>query len=650
MRLTSARRPNSSTSISPIRRRTSLLPVVPEYRRDSGIYVPAGALDGPYVPPYRQMEMSDGSSLLARKDDDESVEMIFCAPTPEELGLSTPSLAEAIALVERLPFEPTMRAMSVIAAELQHHPRDRARHLRLGAEVYVGQVGERFKAFVEESPSHVGFDARHVAALQRLVVQCARPGISTAPGLTAAERGWLAGALLAMSSVLPISDLPEGDPQSDSDWAEWARYLMLVSSWHHEPDLLEAIAGSHALYFDAAAALEGKDAASCEIAAWMVEDYGLNLGEQFAGGLACAIVSRALDRHAEPRQRLIHLEPGLLSKGRLAGKEPALFDLISATRQDLSEMMAAVGDDPARIAWDHTAFEQRPFLRAPDGTLTLISSRGLLSWLTRGMHHRALQAAERRPHPRNPRKNSALIYLTYAGRLGEYAVGRLMAMSHEVQSRAAVVRLHQEHSYMVGKQRKDSPDLVLDYGEELIVLEVFSGRISREARTSLDPEEMDKALEKATTSKLLELSARMRELLAGELTYDGLELGRIKRVWPVLLQAGDPIFQSPALWQYLRGTADGAFLADARVQKPTLLNIGDLEPLLALVQEEGKLLPELLAEISTSAYAELPARNWVHATRGGIPKRPGYVDEQYNAAMDLAKATLFSAEGPGPQG
>jgi hypothetical protein len=33
----------------------------------------------------------------------------------------------------------------------------------------------------------------------------------------------------------------------------------------------------------------------------------------------------------------------------------------------------------------------------------------------------------------------------------------------------------EEHSYMVGKRRKDSPDLVLDYGEELIVLEVFWG-------------------------------------------------------------------------------------------------------------------------------------------------------------------------------
>jgi hypothetical protein len=154
---------------------------------------------------------------------------------------------------------------------------------------------------------------------------------------------------------------------------------------------------------------------------------------------------------------------------------------------------------------------------------------------------------------------------------------------------------------------------------------------------------MEKALRKATTSKLLELGARISELLSGDLTYEGMQVESVRKVWPVLLQAGDSIFQSPALWQYLRHRADATFPADARVKKPTLLNISDLEPLLALIQEEGKLLPELLAEISVSAYAELPARNWVHATRGGITRRPRYVDQQYKAAMDRAKATLFSA-------
>jgi len=186
---------------------------------------------------------------------------------------------------------------------------------------------------------------------------------------------------------------------------------------------------------------------------------------------------------------------------------------------------------------------------------------------------------------------------------------------------------------------------MLDYGEDLVAIEVFTGRISRMARTSLDPDEMDKALEKATTTKLLELAARIGELLRGELTYPDLQLDRVKRVWPVLVQAGDAMFQSPALWEHLRAEAPGAFLPDARVHRPTLLNLDDLEPLLALVQENGKLLPELFGEIAASAYAELPARNWVHATHGGITRRPQYVDEQYHAAMHLARATLFPGAG-----
>jgi hypothetical protein len=569
-------------------------------------------------------------------------DMIFCPPTPEDLELPTPTLGEVIQLVAEVPFEPAMRAMSVLAAELHHHPQDRERHLELGADLYQGEVGAKFKTFVGESSSHVGFDARHVAALQRLLVMHAAPDLQTVRDLSRPEADRLAGALLGLASALPHGDLPEHDPASPADWAAWARYMTLIAAWHHESDLLEAIARAHAMYVD----VHGDPAladhhARCEVDKWMEEEYGLALGEQLAGSLACAMVSRALDADAAPRERLIHIEPGFLRAGGLAAKEPALVKLISASRQELQDLMLATSDDPAHVAWDHTAFEQRPYLRALDGTLRLISPRALQSWMTRGMHHRALQAAEHRPHPRKPGKNAALVLLGYEGTLGEEAVRRLMRTSHNNQLDLGTVTLHGEHSYKIGKQRHDSPDLLLDYGNDLVVVEIFSGRIPREARTSLDKTLLLKAMDKATTDKLLELSARLRELLDRALTYDGVELNRVRRIWPVLVHAGDPIFQNPALWQYLHHVAPDAFLSDARVKRPTILNLDDLEPLLALIQEEGKLLPELLSEILASPYAELPPRNWVHATFGGIRRRPRYVDEQAQAALRLAATTLF---------
>jgi hypothetical protein len=204
--------------------------------------------------------------------------------------------------------------------------------------------------------------------------------------------------------------------------------------------------------------------------------------------------------------------------------------------------------------------------------------------------------------------------------LGEESVRRLDTRSHETQIRTGVLRIHGERTYNVGKDRKLSPDVMLDYGENMVLMEIYSGRISREARTTLNMKLLHEALDRATTDKLKELAARLRELLAGQLTYPDHDLGGTRRVWPVLVLAGDPILQTPALWHYLREAAPDAFIDDWRVRRPTILDLDDLEPLLALVQEEGFLLPRLLEKIMASPFGQLPPRNWVHATFGGVKR------------------------------
>jgi hypothetical protein len=261
--------------------------------------------------------------------------------------------------------------------------------------------------------------------------------------------------------------------------------------------------------------------------------------------------------------------------------------------------------------------------------------------MTRGIHYRALQAAETRAHPRKKMRTMSSIYLSYAGDLGEEAVRRLIGASLKRQIGLGIVRPHGEHAYWVGKRRLDSPDLVLDYGEDLIVIEVYSGRISREARSRLDAELLRKAIDKATTAKLREVAARIRDLFRGDLTYADLDVAAVRRVWPVVVLAGDPVLQTPALWQYLRDAAPEAFIDDARVRQPLILELDDLEPLLALVEGNGHTLPSLFAALVQSPYAELPPRNWVQAAFGGIPCRPRYVEEQLQAAMRLAGTALF---------
>jgi hypothetical protein len=111
-------------------------------------------------------------------------------------------------------------------------------------------VWSRFEKFVRSSPTHLGFDPRHVAALQRLLVEHAAPDPPDGRGLTPAEIVRLGGALLGVASALPAGEPPAHMPRTPEDWAAWARFTTLIGVWHHEPDAMEAIARAHSWYVD----------------------------------------------------------------------------------------------------------------------------------------------------------------------------------------------------------------------------------------------------------------------------------------------------------------------------------------------------------------------------------------------------------------
>ena len=170
-------------------------------------------------------------------------------------------------------------------------------------------------------------------------------------------------------------------------------------------------------------------------------------------------------------------------------------------------------------------------------------------------------------------------------------------------------------------------------------MEVYSGRMSLAARTGADPSAIEAFVDRSTAGKLLELADRVRDVLAGDLRYEGMELRNVRRIFPVLVLAGDTIAQTPLVWGHLRNTALRAFVDDPRVQPPVICDLDDLEPLLALA-EHGHHLPELLTAFLASEDAEFSPRNWV-ARNYGLDRRPSYFTDQYLAASERSRRTLF---------
>jgi len=229
----------------------------------------------------------------------------------------------------------------------------------------------------------------------------------------------------------------------------------------------------------------------------------------------------------------------------------------------------------------------------------------------------------------------------FVGALSEAYVVRVTreALSgNEPDGRANV---HGDVEYVVDGDAKRSPDIAIDEGEDLVLVEVFSGRLPRLARVLADERRISDALGKAIIDKLVQLSRATADVLAGHVPYPNLDLGPVRRVWPVLVLAGGGIVQLPVLWRYVeRHLGDRAFV-DERIAARTIVTLDDYEPLVAIAEERRSPLSGLLADYHASRFRELPPRNWVrvaHPREG--PMRPQWVQGCYKAAADEMKQQL----------
>jgi hypothetical protein len=124
-----------------------------------------------------------------------------------------------------------------------------------------------------------------------------------------------------------------------------------------------------------------------------------------------------------------------------------------------------------------------------------------------------------------------------------------------------------------------------------------------------------------------------------------MDLTLVERIWPVLVQAGDGVAQSPLLWAHLRRAQSGASVEDPRVRRPTIRDLDDLDALLALA-EEGHHLPELLAAFLASGDWEHSRHRWA-AARFDSNRRPSFVNDQFLSAMDAVRLRTFPAGSGG---
>jgi hypothetical protein len=608
--------------------------VVPLWERlASGLYVPGSVGQPIQIPeeaPQVARELLPPPAPVAIFDRRPSLEdQIAVRPSEADLGLGQrTTLDQLIELIRRVPFEPGMLALSRLQAMNWHIALDGKAQLEI-ARTFFGEIPliERFERFLDQHENGVLFSEQEFFVIQRLLIEHAADG--TLDGGMGDNYMSLAMALVGARSIVDESHavIEEGQP----DVEEIIAYMVQNGAYYERRNLLNSFARAYALFVDGARATAGEPWA-CPLEEWVDEDLPITLEEQFAAGFALMSQSKALDQGLAPDDRPLLDVQEVFDLSALKGREDDISALLSAEREWYADRFAERGNDVRTVAWNNTPFQQRPFIRFEDGRLFLVSPRTVETWLSDGFYYRSLDSARDRT---TRRQNTVEKYTSYVGKLLERWALDLVRSVYPLDRPPGGGRAHGEQPYGNGKV---TPDVAIDLGLDLVLIEVRSGYLREDTRVSGDPREFAVDLDRVLFRKIRQLGERIADIVAGTATIPDVEMNVVQRIWPIIVTANITWMELLSDWVQRELTAP---YQGARVQKLVVLDTEDLELLMGMVQASGLSITDILASRQQGPFADLELTRWANEDpRSPGQARPRFAEERWDRVMTSLQNVL----------
>jgi hypothetical protein len=552
-----------------------------------------------------------------------SADQMMARPNERELGLTPSDLDFLAGEAARIPFEPAMLAIARLAAANWHIPLDAARQLALAGSFFDGApIVERLRRWVGAEAGRLVFSEQQFFVVQRLLVDFSRDG-SIENGMNETEFASLKRLILGAATLVDAShfDLEQAAGVDD----ELLAYFIQNGAYHSRQNMLNTFARAYSLFGERA---RGRPD-GLPLDDWVAEDYTLSLEEQFAAGQALQALARANDDQAEPGQRSL-VEADALRTTAFRDRMGDVRTMLAAPR-DWYRTAFAGDDSLTNIAWETTPFMQRPFLELSSGQLALISPRSLITWLGDGFYYRLLDAAQRR---NRPGREMSLAYTEFVGELLEEWALELVRSVYSDDRPAGGGRVYGEQRYGNGLL---TPDVAIDLGPDLVLIEVRSGYLNRRLRVSGDVAEFKRDLERVVLRKVRQLGNRIGDLLAERATIFDINISHVERVWPILVTAD--MTQLEPLHDLIVAELPDSY-ADRRVQSLLVCDPEDLELLMGIV-EGGASLIGMLERRQQGPFAKLELKRWVFEDHGSPgERRPGYALERWERVTAAVRDVL----------
>ena len=554
---------------------------------------------------------------------------IYVVADEAALGLPVSTVDTVRGHLRTLPFAAAIEQAANIAARLWPIRSDVAEQRRLlerlvRAPAHLAAYDRFLSGPRDDLDEHLYvLDEQQLHVLQRLVLEEALPDDAE---WTRQHDLALEAAFLGVTSIVGegAARLQGGERHLE----DWVGFLTQNGSFNAGGQPLYALIRAHRLFIELPRTVAARQHhAALDFDAWTNERFNLSAEELFAAGFLVQATSVMGQQTPEGRTPgLLPCMNAYLSTTALASKATAVETALAASREFFVTQFSQSKGNPVRLAWEATPFQQRPFVLLDDGRLALTSPRAIYSWLTDGWYYRLLDIAIQ--------KGNRDDFTTFAGYLFETYVREIFELALP-NRQAAHGRVHAEQPYGGGQL---TSDVALDYGEDLLLFEVVSTRLPLGVRAEADQDELETYLSRTLVEKLEQLDRVARDVLSGRALIPDVDPARIRRVWPLLVTAGD-ITETEPLWKWLHDHVPAGTFADARVQQLQLLTVEDIEILAGLVADNEE-IDEIIAAKARSDHRELSMVRWLNDTRDTDPPRHPELEARWSRLIGAMEGAL----------
>jgi hypothetical protein len=369
------------------------------------------------------------------------------------------------------------------------------------------------------------------------------------------------------------------------------------------------------------------------------EALGMNFEEFFALGYALWILAVGRDADDPDTAPIVHATlPGLSVPD---GRREAFLERVAAEPGWYPSSFRA-----ERPEYDFLPFQSRPVLRIGDYLLVLDETYLLQKFTATGLYY-AAHDHEKSVGGNKARKrwNGA-----HGEMLEEMVKERLRSLTPTLfgswrrKSFYTEEDLWTAYSGESEARREKAVDAVVDYGDYVLLFEVYSGQPKLETRIEGDPKAFEDDTERLVLDKAEQLHATSEHIIADQAALTGREAPAGRKMVPVLILAGGS-YPADAV---SRGRVDELLAERGYLQRPgvveplCVLNLGEFEMLESLVLGNAKPGP-VLSWWKRSDLRNAPFWNYVLREVNPRLQRPARVGSWLSGAIKEAVAGLVGA-------